>query len=201
MDGDNNYKPKTNSVFGTLGVNSSNHTTWDRATDDYYDTDPKAIDYLLEQESFSDNIWECAVGGGHLAKRLEEYGYNVTSTDIVYRGYGKPGIDFLKETDKFNGDIITNPPYKYAKEFALKGIELTNRKLAMFLKIQFLETKGRYNGLFDTFPPSHVYVFVKRIKCYKNGVKDNSSSAVCYCWFVWDKEYDGNTTVEWIDNE
>ena len=57
MDGDDKYSPKNdNSVFGTLGVNSSTHTTCDRATDDYYATDPKAVDYLLEKESFDTDI-------------------------------------------------------------------------------------------------------------------------------------------------
>lgn len=109
-------------------------------------------------------------------------------------------IDFLKCHKKFDGDIITNPPYKYATEFVLKALELSKRKVAMFLKIQFLESKNRWLKLFKDFPPSTIYVFVKRINCYRNDDRSIKGSAVCYAWFVWDKEYTGETRVRWIDN-
>ena len=133
-------------------------------------------------------------------KKLENYGYNVCSTDLVYRGFGGGQIDFLKCKEKFDGDIITNPPYKYATEFVLKALELSNRKVAMFLKIQFLETKKRWELLFKEHPPKKVCVFVKRINCFRNDDRSNRQSAVCYAWFIWDKCYDGETIVEWIDN-
>ena len=54
----------------------------------------------------------------------------------------------------FNGDIITNPPYKYAKEFVEKALEVIPKgnKVAMFLKLQFLEGKAR-RKMFETSPP------------------------------------------------
>ena len=136
-----------------------------------------------------------------MAKRLEDFGYNVVSTDLYDRGYGFSGVDFLEQTESFSGDIITNPPYKFATEFVLKALELTNRKVAMFLKIQFLESQKRWDKLFSKYPPSVVYVFVKRIKCYKNDVRDNKSSAVCYAWFIWDKENNEETKIRWISDE
>ena len=72
-----------------------------------------------------------------MAKVLEKNGYNVIGTDLVYRGYGdKESLDFLEETlDEFEGDIITNPPYKYALEFVQKALDSVQvgRKVAMFL--------------------------------------------------------------------
>lgn len=41
-------------VFVTIGAN--NHTNEIREKDDYYATDPKAIDLLLEQEKFAPMI-------------------------------------------------------------------------------------------------------------------------------------------------
>ena len=70
----------------------------------------------------------------------------------------------------------------------------------MFLKIQFLESKNRWLKLFKDFPPATIYVFVKRINCYRNDDRSIKGSAVCYAWFVWDKEYTGETRVRWIDN-
>lgn len=168
---------------------------------DYYATDPIAVDYLLKYEKFNKNVWECACGEGNISKKLEEYGYNVKSTDLIYRGFGeKESVNFLMQNEQFDGDIITNPPFTNALEFVNKALELSKRKVAMFLKLQFIETQKRYKELFSKNPPSRVYVFVKRMKCFKNNEPSSYLSAICYCWFVWDNEYDGEPIIRWIDN-
>lgn len=144
----------THSVFVTHGA--SNHSDTERAAFDYYATDPKAMELLLEKESFDSNVWEPAVGAGHLAQVLTAHGYEVTASDIVDRGYPNTYIfDFLnQDCEPFNGDIVTNPPYKYAVQFVERALQLVNngRKVAMFLKLQFLEGKSR-RKLFDSAPP------------------------------------------------
>jgi hypothetical protein len=85
---------------------------------------------------------------------LEAHGHIVRSTDLIDRGYGKGGQDFLNTpTTVWNGDIITNPPYKYAREFVEKALEIVapGCKVAMFLKLTFLEGKGR-RKLFHSSP-------------------------------------------------
>ena len=101
-----------NSIFTTLGA--SNHTLEEREQHDYYATDPKAVELLLELEPFAPVIWEPACGEGHISKVLQAHGYQVISTDLVYRGFGDPEpLDFLKETlDGFEGDIIRTTEYE-----------------------------------------------------------------------------------------
>lgn len=187
------------SAFKQIGA--SNHCTEDREENDYYATDPHAIDDLLKRESFSHDIWECASGGGHLVKRLRELGYCVWSSDLVDRGCQDDIIDFLKEEPrhKYKGDIITNPPYKFATEFTLKALDIveTGHKVAMFLKLTTLEGQDRYNKLFKKYPPKTIYVYTKRIQCAKNG-EFKGSSAVCYAWFVWEKGIDSSPVIKWI---
>lgn len=192
-----------NSIYKTLGA--SNHTKEDREENDYYATDPKAARLLLEIEEFSNNIWECACGEGHLSRVFEENGYNVKSTDLIDRGFGITGIDFLSDDNKeFNGDIITNPPYKYAKEFIEKSLEIIpdGKKVAMFLKIQFLEGKAR-KKLFISNPPKTIYVSSSRLLCAKNGDFEKmiagGGSAVAYAWYVWEKGFDGTTQLKWFN--
>ena len=148
-----------NSIWKTLGA--SNHADAEREVDDYYATDPIAIDKLLEVEKPHRFIWECACGGGHLSERLTERGYDVFNSDIKNRGYAKQHLvlDFLKQEGKlfsFEHDILTNPPYKYATEFVLKALELLHEgcKCYMFLKLTFLEGKRRYIELFRDTPPA-----------------------------------------------
>ncbi|WWU70277.1 NAD(P)-dependent oxidoreductase [Clostridium baratii] len=182
-------------------MGASNHSELEREKNDFYATEPKAIELLLELEEFNKNIWECACGEGHLSKVLSDSGYEVLSTDLIDRGYGKGNIDFLKCNKRFNGDIITNPPYKYAKEFILKALELVGEgdKVAMFLKVQFLEGKAR-KELFKNNPPKKVYVSSSRLNCAKNGEFEKyPSSAIAYAWFVWEKGYKGKTIVEWFN--
>ena len=81
------------SVYKTLAA--SNHSSSEREKNDFYATDPKAIDLLLEKENFSDLIWEPACGQGHLSKRLEQNGYEVLSTDLIDRGFGIAGVNFF----------------------------------------------------------------------------------------------------------
>lgn len=82
------------SVYTTLGASS--HTEKERQKEDYYATDPKAVYRLLEVESFNKNIWECAVGGGHIAQVLIDSGYSVKASDIIDRGFPDTEIiDFL----------------------------------------------------------------------------------------------------------
>lgn len=143
-----------NSIFKTIG--SSAHTDKEREVNDYYATDPIAIDKLLSVEMPSSNIWECACGEGHLSERLKEKGYHVISTDLIDRGYADETRDFLTAERGYKGyDILTNPPYKYATEFVVKALELLDegRKAYMFLKLTFLEGKARFEKIFKSTPP------------------------------------------------
>ena len=189
-------------LFVTLGA--SNHTDGNRAEYDYYATDPIALELLLEREEFSHHVWECACGEGHLSRVLEAHGYDVFSTDIIDRGFGNECLDFMQYEGVFDGDIVTNPPYKYAKEFAEHAIECVRdgNRVAMFLKIQFLEGKSR-RQLFDRYPPKLIYVASGRINCCKNGdfskrQRDNNS-AQAYAWFIWEKGYAGEPIVRWFN--
>ena len=188
-----------NSIYKTLGA--SNHTDLERADNDYYATEPKAAELLLEQETFSPIIWECACGQGHLSKVLENKGYTVFSSDLIDRGYGESNIDFLQQNKSFDGDIITNPPYKFALDFVKKSLDIITKghKVAMFLKLQFLEGKSR-KSFFLNNPPKVVYVSSSRLVCAKNGeFKPGMGSAVAYAWFVWEKGYTGDTIIKWIN--
>lgn len=191
-----NWTGNKKSIYAPLGA--SNHSKGERAGGDYYATDPKTIDDLFKVEKFSDSIWENACGEGHLSKQMIKYKKNVYSTDKFDRNYGDGIVDFLEFEGNWTGDIITNPPYKYALEFAQKSLEVINKnnKVAMFLKLTFLEGQKRYS-FFQNHPPKYVYIYSQRQQCAPNG-KFKNVSAVCYSWFIWKKGYKGETTLRWI---
>lgn len=125
------------------------------------------------------------------------------SSDLIDRGYGKTGIDFLNCTKIWKGDIITNPPYRYGKEFVEKAIELVDdgNKVVMFMKLQFLEGKAR-KKLFEKYPPKTIWVSSSRLLCAKNSKFEEfrkQGSAVAYCWIIFVKGFKGTTELKWFN--
>lgn len=181
----------------------------ERVANDYYATNPEAVRMLLDCHNFQGkHILEPCVGAGHIANVLRDYyGEEVTGVDIVDRGYPNTIVtDFLNwETDMRFDTIITNPPYSLAKEFVFKCMELLTftGQLAMFLRINFLETMGR-KELFDCYPPKFIYVFRKRMCVFANGVELDPATGkpwattLCNAWFVWKKCSIDEPIIRWL---
>ncbi len=197
---DKDWTGNSRTTFTTIGAR--NYAKEDREENDYYATEPKAVELLLQNESFSPTIWECACGAGHMAEVLKKHGYKVKCSDIIDRGYeGTEIIDFLSTQNGGGYDIITNPPYKYAKEFVEHALEISpeGTKVAMFLKLTFLESKSRLD-LFKSSPFKTLYVSSSRLHCAMNGdfEKYSKSNAVAYGWYIWEKGFKGEPVIKWI---
>ena len=203
------------SVNLNLQMGARNGAKQERETLDFYATHPQAV-YLFMNSALADGlkfnptIWECACGNGHISEVLKKYGFNVVNSDIVKRDYNCVELDFLKATHADcaklcpNGcDIMTNPPFKNAVEFVRKGLELLRSGdfLILFLKFRFLEGVERLK-LFREYNPHFVYVHSSRQKCAMNGDFNKycqSSPTEFYAWFIFEKDYKGETILKWID--
>lgn len=181
--------------------------TRERAENDYYATPYESTRALLDIEKFEGDFIEPCVGGGHIAEILKEYypDREVVGVDLIDRGYKNTIVSNYFDY-KFDGDynIVTNPPYSLAQEFLEHSMEQVKdgKKIAMFLKIQFLEGAKR-RELFKKYPPKYIYVFSKRQNPWRNGspIDENGkpwSSTMCFAWFVWEKGYKGYPTINWI---
>lgn len=197
-----------NSIYKTIGA--SNHTSNERQCDDYYATDPISIDRLLKSFRIPMHVWECACGAGHLSERLKTFGLSVVSTDLVDRGYGCCGIDFLDTKSipqQLHGKeccILTNPPYKYATEFVEHALRLLpeGSPAIFLLKTTALEGKSRWEKLYSNGFLHDVFQFRERLLCAKNGdfdgMKAGGGSAVSYGWFVFRKTPSECAKIHWI---
>lgn len=193
------WKGGTASTFKTIGA--SNHCEHDRQKEDYYATEPAATDWLCKIEKFKSPILEPSCGEGHISRQLIAHGYEVVSRDLVDRGYGEVADFIYMNAEKWDGDIVTNPPYAFAQEFVEQALKMIQpgRKVAMFLKLTFLEGKKRAS-LFKNNPPIRVWVSRARLKCAMNGDFDSyGSSATAYAWFVWEKGYTGHPEIRWFN--
>lgn len=176
-----------------------------RAEYDFYPTPPHAVEELLKREVFTGNVWECACGDGAISEILKAKGLSVFSSDIVDRGYGENRkLDFLNDsqTKGINAhNIITNPPFKLAKEFVEKGLQIASNKVAILQRLAFLESKERYE-LFRTTPLKCIYVFSKRLKFYSNGIINrNNSGMLAFAWYIWEHGYQQKPYINWIKGD
>lgn len=161
---------------------------------EYYPTPAWVTQGLLNKEKFCGFVWEPACGKGEMSDVISANGYHTYASDIT------SGSNFLT-CEPPNGvgffDIITNPPFSKALEFAKRGLEVTNRKVALLLRLAFLESQSR-KEFFETAPLKTVYVMSKRVTMYPDGIITAGSGTMAMAWFVWDKQYDGKPMLDWI---
>ena len=199
-------------VFKLLGA----HSTTERAKDDFY----------MSSGDIAHALWRCilfgmknssrtyefvvdtlfvdsSVGTGVLLHDIEEQYADTIGYDIVDRGYPNTIVQDYLTVDKLpdNCMIVENTPFKLTLEFVKHSLSLLCRGggvICTLQKIQFLEGQAR-KQFFEENPPEYVFVFSKRTNTYRNGdMEKYKSSAMCFCWFIFRKGYQGDTKVKWI---
>lgn len=140
-----------------------------RPENDFYPTPPEGTNGLLKYESFIGDIWEPACGDGAMSKVLEAAGYKVISTDVEPRNYGTQG-DFFFYGSLLAPNVVTNPPFRLAQEFADRALALGCDKLA----------------------------FSERLSMSRNGEPIGNGGMIAFAWFVWERGYIGRPMIGWI---
>jgi hypothetical protein len=158
---------------------------------DCYSTPRYATEALMKRILFEGEVWECACGSGNMARVIEFYN-PIIETDI------QTGTDFLLES-RITDNIITNPPYNLAEKFVWQSLKLAEKKVALFLRLNFLESSGRYQ-MFKKTPLKQVLVFCKRQTLFPDKIVINNGGTIAYAWFIWEKGYIGQPTIDWIND-
>jgi hypothetical protein len=169
--------------------------------DHFYPTPPEGTRALLSVESFNGDIWEPACGDGAISRELEAAGYSVTSTDLIDRGYGTPGVDFLLDYQTVCPNIVTNPPFKLAGEFARHALARSTRKVCMLARLAWLEGKSR-GEFFQSSPLARVWVFSSRLNMQRarQAEKADAGGMIAFAWFVWEHGHQGQPHIGWLPN-
>ena len=205
------WKGNSDSVRGRLSINKA-HTTKGRETDDFYATDPEALErligmchgWLYDMLSIARErgIWECACGNGNLAECLKKYFGDVHATDLKDRGYGIPYIDFLHVPISGYPVILTNPPYSLATEFIEHALDILpdGGVYIALMNITYLCGQKRYETIYSKGTLREVYLFKKRIECWRNNDRETygGKSMVDFAWYVFQKGYNGQPTLYWL---
>jgi hypothetical protein len=159
-----------------------------REAHDFYRTPSDCVRSLLSVEQFEGPIWEPACGDGAISRVLLADGHRVVSTDLIDRGYGEHGVDFLASTSLRAPTIVTNPPFLHADEFVHHAIRLGAVKTAMLLRLGFLSGEKRRLSLWEKIPISKVWIFSHRPTLWdgSDDKPDGGRGCIDYAWFVWD---------------
>jgi hypothetical protein len=156
-----------------------------REEHDFYPTDPALTQALLGVERFHGGVWEPACGDGAMARVLRAHGLPTTSTDLVSRGYGRGGVDFLKTRRLRQENVVTNPPFMLWQEFAQHALNLGATKVVLLGRLLQLEGWQR-SAFFRETELSRVWV-VGRAKMRPPGAADKGfGGMIAFAWFVWD---------------
>jgi len=169
-----------------------------REANDFYPTPPRSTRAMLAEEEFEGEIWEPACGDGAISEVLTAAGYSVRSSDLIDRGYGDVGVDFLRQSARVD-NIVTNPPFKLAEEFVRHALKLSRRKVAFLCRLGWLEGKAR-RQLFLSTPIARVWVHSSRVPMLRGGeqMMANSGGMIAFAWYVWDHDHSGAPTLGWL---
>lgn len=165
----------------------------ERRAFDYYATpeDATLAFLVVEGERLADfhEVAEPACGDGAISRLLEGRGLKVISSDLVDRGFGVGGVDFLKTTTCPEA-VVTNPPFCHAREFIRHGLgNLGVKYLALLLQQSFFSS-SRGAALFAEYPPAAIYPLTFRPKFRDSG------NFITFAWHVWDEQRAGEQRVQ-----
>lgn len=171
-----------------------------RQAEDYYPTPYEGTLRLLKAETFAGGIREPACGEGHMSRILEEAGYRVDSSDLVDRGFGRGGIDFLLDFRRCD-NVVTNPPFKLLDEFHRHAISVARVKVALLCRLAVLEGAGRRQRFeWGEMPLARVLAFSERLKIQRGRLAKPGEGVgmVAFAWFIFERGHRGPWTGRFI---
>lgn len=173
-----------------VSIAGGNHKG-DRQANDFYASTPECVTSFLaleRQHLAGKRVLEPCCGDGAISKILIADGFDVVSTDLVDRGYGQGGVDFLMTFTTDCTAIVTNPPFNLSEKFIWHALEdLQVEYLALLLKSQYWHSKKRL-PLFQKHPPAVVYPMTWRPDFLNKGAPTMDCQ-----WTVWDRARPGPT--------
>ena len=109
------------------------------------------------------------------------------------------GVDFLLDFQTRATNIITNPPFKHAEQFARHALSRTTGKVAMLCRLAWLEGRAR-KTMFESTPLSSVWVFSKRLPMQRGRLVEDGEfgGMIAFAWFVWDHAHVGTPRLGWM---
>lgn len=163
----------------------------------WHPTPPRGTYALLAVESFAGTVWECACGDGAISTVLLAAGCNVLSTDLIDRGFGRGGHDFLADHVTLVDHVVTNPPYGPQRGLSARFVAHALTRIqpggtvCMLLPINW-EAAARHRHLMAKC--ARRYTFSRRLPMHRgNYTGKKHSPQLNVAWYVFSNEHTGPT--------
>jgi len=171
---------------------------WARDDADWY-VEPEWVSLrLFDVESFTGAIHDPAAGLGRIVHAARAHGYPATGADIVGRGVGFAIVDFLKTTDSLD-NVICNPPFALARQFAAHALARVQHKVALLFPTARLNAAGKWLA---SMPLRRVWLLTPRPSMPPGDVILRSErprgGRTDFVWLVLDKAFTGTPRIDWL---
>lgn len=142
-----------------------------------FETDPWAIEAILDVELMTNSVIDPCCGTGLMANAAKARGHDVTTIDVrdwshVFPDAARPDhvVDFLTTRPEGSGDgdwtCFLNPPFSKACEFIDRAKELGARKIVCFQRWAWRESDKRADWWAKN-PPSRIWLCIDRATCWR----------------------------------
>lgn len=161
---------------------------------DFYASPYEALPPLLmaERGKIPRGLWEPACGNGALVVPLRNRGFSVKATDIVDRGCpGASLLDFLTVSERFDGGIVTNPPFDGAaggiEEFTERAARIAPY-VAIFARLAWFESAGRHHWWRQVGLSRIIKIADRLPMMHREGYEGPklSNAGQCFGWFIFE---------------
>ena len=128
-----------------------------------------------------------------------------TFRKLVFELSSNHGVDVYDIEDKSCDVVFTNPPYnlmtlkeKDGGSMLKEFLRISKKKVILLLNVFFLSSKER-KELLKSSHLRHMYIHSDRVTMYPYGEeKPKHTGTKMFVWLIWDKEYNGLPTFDWI---
>jgi hypothetical protein len=156
-----------------------------RIKHDWYTENRWAAEQLFAQVRFTGSIHDPACGEGRIVVAARNAGYAATGSDLVDRGFGETGVDFLAD-NRPRTTLVFNAPYKQNEEFIGHALEVASRAVAAIVRIPFLCGQERFRELYRSCRPALVLACSQRVNMPPGGIgAPEEGGTADYCWLIW----------------
>ena len=177
-----------------------NAKVWQREANEHYVEPEWCSERLFQEEQFEGNIWDPCCGFGRIVISAKKAGLHASGSDIIDRGWDSSltPYDFLANELVVASNIVCNPPFNIAPEFALQALKLAHSKVAMIFPTARLNAA---HWLRET-PLARVWLMTPRPSMPPGhtitaGQKPGGGK-MDFCWLVWTKGRVGPPDLRWL---
>jgi hypothetical protein len=154
----------------------------------------------------SDYVYDPSCGSGRIVAAANACGKKAFGTDIVKRSKlcGWPQDFLTLDFHEYAGfsACVSNPPYKHARRFVEKALELGFAEIAFFLPsaFRYSDATGRW---LETTPLAEVLAITPRPSCppgrlLEAGLIEAKGDTKNSSWYIWRRGHKGPPVAGWL---